>query len=262
MAWPERDDDDAYVLVDHRAEECEVVADISARLSPEDRLEPRLTDAGELWVHHQGGEAQIPLTFSPHDRYVAISSVAALLDGRYRIYVEEGSLGGDTHALLVVAASDAATWGPPPPHLRPLVRGRDYFSVGPGEPDGIAIPYLGHPEPGFEASRTRIAGAREAGAAMTGAILDAMLTGRIDDAALAKAAAGMVRDPRIAVEMQGKSEAEVAAALKEALGQSLRDPRVQASHAELIDGLNAVRRLTGTPPLERSRPPKPWWKFW
>ena len=262
MAWPGPESDDAYVLVDHRTEESEVVADISARLPFDDRLVPRLTDTGELWVSHQGAEAQIPLTFSPHDRYVAISSVAALLDGRYRFYVEEGTLSGDTHALLVVAASDAASWGPPPPHLRPLVLGRDYFSRGPDEPDGIAVPYLGHPEPDFEASRARIAGERAAGAAMTATLLDAMLAGKMDDAALARVVAGMAKDPRFAAELQGKSEAEVVAELSTAIGQSLHDPEVRKSQAEMLDSLNAVRRMAGASPLPHLGAPKPWWKFW
>ena len=109
---PAADDDDAYIFIDHRQEEGSIVAFVSERLAPADVLAMRYDEA--LFVTFRGQEHRIPLTFSRHDRYVAVSSLAELLKDDYRFFVLVPSLDSDTHGLLVVPRSVAESRSLPP----------------------------------------------------------------------------------------------------------------------------------------------------
>ena len=64
----------ACILIDWRDEEAGIIDVVSERLRPEDALEPieHVDDEG-LSVVWRGAEYRIPLTITPHDRYVAIT---------------------------------------------------------------------------------------------------------------------------------------------------------------------------------------------
>ena len=262
MPWPEPNDDAAYLFIDHREEETAVIDSISVYLKPEDELEVIQTEAGGLVVRHQGRDLELPLTGTPHDRYVAISSVAALLDGRYQVFLEKGSLQSDTHALLFVAKEDAEAFGPPPPHLVSLKLGKDYFSASRELPEGIDIPYADTPMPAFAEQSRRVAGERMAGAAITEAMLAALMGGTADAAKLKAAVAALRQDPKYAAEFAGKTDDEIVAEFTKALGQAVADPEVKAQRDEMTRGLDQIRTMTGLPPLTPAAPRKPWWKFW
>jgi hypothetical protein len=152
---------DTLVWVDWRQEEDAIVSAVSTRLAPDDALVPDL-QGEELWVTWRGARHRLPLTITPHDRYVAISSIAALLAGLYRFWVLKNSLDSDTHALLVLAAPEAAdletrhaAWAAR--HFEPLDIGLDYFN-------GIRVPYWGNENnnPDFEREARQMREAREA----------------------------------------------------------------------------------------------------
>lgn len=133
---PAADDDDAYVWVDHREEEVAIVELIAERLDEGDALTWR-EDGENLFVSYAGKEHRLPLTLTPHDRYVVISSLAALLAERYRFFLHKERLEDDTHGICVARASDVAAWGGVPAHLMSLELGVDYFS-----PRAMRVPYL------------------------------------------------------------------------------------------------------------------------
>ncbi len=133
--------DDLLVWIDHREEEDAIVRAISERLDAQDALEAEWRDDG-LWVRYHGQQHRLPLTGSALDRYVVISSVAALIADRYAVFFDESSRGDDTHGLLVVSKTDLAFLDEQTRQVlardfSPLELGLDYFG-------GIRIPYLGH----------------------------------------------------------------------------------------------------------------------
>jgi len=137
----ERPDDPALLWVDHRDEDDGIVASLSRRLGKGDEIAVAWRD-DDLWATWRGTSHLIPLTFTPHDRYVAIGSVAELVKERYGLYVRKSSLQGDTHALAVLphaevaAASDAARRLLEERFTR-IEPGIDYFG-------GPAVPYVGN----------------------------------------------------------------------------------------------------------------------
>jgi len=159
----ELEQSDVLVGFDWRQEEDSIVSAVSERLAPEDALLPDL-EGEELWVTWHGERYRLPLTITPHDRYVAVSSLAALLAGRYRFWVLKTSLDTDTHALLVLGTAEAAylearhaRWLAR--HFEPLDLGFDYFN-------GIRVPYWGHEDhnPEFERQAREMREAGEAAA--------------------------------------------------------------------------------------------------
>lgn len=125
------------VWIDHRACEDEIVDAVAAQV--DEPLGAEWVDDA-LWVHWDGERRRLPLTGTPHDRYVALGSLAAWLGGRYRFWLAEEHLQDDTHGLLVTRAGGEAD------HLAtveaggrvfvPLRPGHDYFH-------GIDVPCLG-----------------------------------------------------------------------------------------------------------------------
>lgn len=133
--------DQALLWIDHRDEDDGIIRSLSRRLGDGDgiALDWRGND---LWATCRGTAHRVPLTFTPHDRYVAIGSVAELVKDRYGLYVSKASLRSDTHGLAVLAhaevaaASDAARQAFEARFIR-VVPGTDYFG-------GPAVPYAGH----------------------------------------------------------------------------------------------------------------------
>lgn len=246
---PGSDEEDAYIWVDHRAEETEILDEISARIAPEDALiVGDYSDSG-LPVTYRGAALEIPLTLSPHDRYVAISSAAELLKERYRMFLLASSLSDDTHGLLVVSNAEADRWGPLPTHLVPLDLGFDYFNQ-------IRVPYIGHTDeaPQFEADRDQSAAERKVGAAL----VELMLTDKAADAhAIQKIAQLVHSDPKTAAGLVGASPDELASMISKELAKIQSMPEVQdiQSHVRTIG--NKVRATIEGRPAK-----KPWWNFW
>ena len=163
--------DDALLWVDHRSQEDEIIFEVADYLN-----EPLVAEwrDDKLWLcyansesgtnadsganlgsgasaeanadAHTGSEADkywlLPLTFTRHDRYVALSSLAEVLKDKYSFWLVEGRLGDDTHGLLILShevalqlQTEHAEWLAAT--LVPMQLGFDYFNE-------IKVPYLGH----------------------------------------------------------------------------------------------------------------------
>lgn len=163
--------DDALLWVDHRSQEDEIIFEVADYLN-----EPLFAEwrDDKLWLcyansesganadsganlgsgasaeanaeAHTGSEADkywlLPLTFTRHDRYVALSSLAEVLKDKYSFWLVEGRLGDDTHGLLILShevalqlQAEHAEWLAAT--LVPMQLGFDYFNE-------IKVPYLGH----------------------------------------------------------------------------------------------------------------------
>ena len=137
----EEPDDEALLWFDHRDEDDGIIESLSRWLGGGDEIAVDWRD-DDLWATYRGTAHRIPLTFTPHDRYVAIGSVAALVKDRYGLYVRKSSLRSDTHGLAVLShaevasASDAARRALQERFTR-IEPGTDYFG-------GPALPYVGH----------------------------------------------------------------------------------------------------------------------
>jgi hypothetical protein len=262
-APPGAEDDDAYVFFDHRALESSIVEAVSLRLAPEHALIAREVHGGEeLYVTYRGQEHKLPLTVSPHDRYVAISSIAELLKDHYRFFVLLPSHDTDTHAVLVVPVAVAQGWTDLPEHLAPLLLGFDYFHQ-------LDVPYLNH-----EASAPNFAsesGARASADAFSGFLLSAIFSGKADP----KAVAALAKDPRIREhspfpkDMKDMSEAQIAAEIQKQTEEALQDPQVKQLSGEIGKSMATFQAELQTlmqSELQRvmreGLPKKPWWKFW
>jgi hypothetical protein len=255
--WPRPsvEDPDAYLMVDHRDEEAVLLEALSGFLADEDAFTVLEGDE-KLRIVHRGVTHDIPLTMTPHDRYVALSSAAAILGDAYRFYLDREYIGSDTHAILIVSARWLAEAPPVPDYLMPLERGVDYFASAP-ESAPFRIPYFGHAEPSFAANAARMANDRRLGGQGLEVLLSTMLSGKADEAKLVELARSLAADP---ARSEGKTEAEILAELRAGVGQLVADPAFAASSAAARSSLNELRALTGQPPL--GAPAKPWWKFW
>lgn len=198
MQPPGPDDEDAYVFVDHRSEEEALVGWISERLAPEDALAAR-ADGEQLFVGYRGAEHRIPLTLSPHDRYVAISSLAEVLKERYSFFVLVPSLESDTHGILVAPVAAAERWDPLPDHLYPLDLGYDYFG-------NIHVPWLGHEDeaPNFAEESARM---REGSDAFANLLMSALFSGKTSEAEIRKAFSETLQAPELKEARKGMDDA-------------------------------------------------------
>jgi hypothetical protein len=150
---------DAFVWIDWRSFEREVLDGFSEQLDPEDALGYADEDS-PTEVSYRGLSYTIPLTVSGCDRYVTIHSVAEIIKDRYTIFAEADSASGsDTHGFLILPNADAARLcaehgGWVKRHLSELALGIDGFS-------GIKIPYTGrednNPEIDEDLARQRAA---------------------------------------------------------------------------------------------------------
>ncbi len=135
----EEEFDEQFVVIDHRSEEEEVVEAIAEKIV--ESLDSFWED-DELWVSLNGERYKLPLTVTPHDRYVAISSLAELLKQQYTFWLATDSLQDDTHYLLIL--SNQVSEELKKEHsefmqdkLTELELGHDYFG-------GLDVPYLHH----------------------------------------------------------------------------------------------------------------------
>jgi hypothetical protein len=140
---------DQLVWVDHREEEESIVTAIASTIGMSEHLFAAWKDE-DLWVSYKGKEFRLPLTISMHDRYVAISSLAVVLEKDYEFWIQEVSLDCDTHGLRVLERGRVERLAENEKReflerFVPLELGQDYFS-------GLKIPYLGKPDnnPSFE----------------------------------------------------------------------------------------------------------------
>ena len=238
---PAADDDEAYIFIDHREEEESIVFSVSDRLAPADALDTRCDET--LFVTFRGQEHRIPLTISPHDRYVAVSSLAELLKDDYRFFVLVPSLNSDTHGLLVVPKSVAEAWNPLPEHLTPLELGFDYFGQ-------IKVPYLYHEDGAPDFARESEL-QRDASGAFA-QFLEAMLLKRRVDTETAAAFAKLVmREPKAREDLglaRDASEAEVTAKIMAELNAALQDAKVDEAFEEFDSAMQELWKLTGGPP--------------
>jgi len=252
-APPAADDDDAYVFFDHRALESEIVLQVAERLAPGHQLWAR-EDGEDVYVTYRGQEHRLPLTISPHDRYVAVSSLAELLKDDYRFFVFLPSHDTDTHGLLVVPRSAADAWTALPEHLAPLRLGWDYLHQ-------LQIPYLNHEGSAPNFASERVA-ARQTSQAFSNLMVYGALTGKADPDAVAVLAKLAMTNPKIREQPEfpkNLSEAEIAAEIQKAMREALQQPEVKKGRREAEKAMQELWKITGGPP---GRPKRPWWKFW
>ena len=137
----EEHDDAALVWIDHRDAEDDIVQWLSLRLDEGDGIAVDWRD-DDLWATYRGTAHRIPLTFTPHDRYVAIGSVAELVKERYGVYVRKSSSRGDTCTLALLAHAEVAAASEADrqlldEHFTRVEPGTDYFG-------GLAVPHVGN----------------------------------------------------------------------------------------------------------------------
>lgn len=129
------------IWIDHREEEDTIVECVSAAIDGRGGLFSEWKD--DAWfISYQDQSYQVPLTMSPHDRYVAISSLARVLEPEYEFWLLASSLDGDTHGLLVVDRAELQSLSPADrtalnSAFAQLKLGHDYFS-------GLAVPFVGN----------------------------------------------------------------------------------------------------------------------
>jgi len=243
-------DDGAYIVIDRDDEESILVDLIAERLAPEHELFAS-EDGDDVYVTYRDAEHRIPLAISRHDTYIAISSLAELLEEDYRFFLLVPSLGRDTHRLLVAPAAQAQAWGTLPEHLKPLELGLDYFSE-------IKVPYLNH-----EGSAPSFASESQALRVKSKAMTDLMVSGilgggKVDTKASAALAKALMTDPNAKQQLglsQNASEAEVAAQIEKMMAGAFAAADVRSMQPAIDETMQAIRNLGRTPK-------KPWWKLW
>jgi hypothetical protein len=238
---PAADDDGAYIFIDHREEEGSIVAFVSERLAPADALAIRYDRT--LFVTFRGQEYRIPHTFSRHDRYVVVSSLAELLKDDYRFFVLVPSLDSDAHGLLVVPRSVAEGWDPLPDHLTVLQLGFDYFGQ-------IKVPYLNHE--GSAPEFARESGLQREASGAYAQFLEAAFIKRTVDTGTAAAFAKLVMSDPKAKEEFGLSvdatEAEVTAKIQAELNTALQQANAEGAFDEFDSAMQELWKHTGGPP--------------
>lgn len=152
VALDEDEQGEAFVWIDWRSGEDEVVTDFAEQLDPADTLTFR-EDGDRVVPILRGVEHPVPLTLSGSDRYVMIHSLAELLKDRYTFWRHADSAGSDTHGFLVLRNDEASELQQRHPkwvkkNLETLTPGVDGFS-------GLDIPWWGHEHhaPGFAGQR-------------------------------------------------------------------------------------------------------------
>ncbi|WP_185233776.1 hypothetical protein [Teredinibacter franksiae] len=133
--------------IDHRSEEEEVIEGVSSRISV---ALSSFWEDDELWLNIDSQKIKLPLSFTKHDRFITINSLAELLNGKYTFWLVKDHVGDDTIGLLVLdneisktLKSEFVEWAEE--NIIELDLGYDYFN-------GIEVPYIGNLEnnPNFE----------------------------------------------------------------------------------------------------------------
>lgn len=141
VSLDEEDQSEAFVWIDWRSGEDEVVTGFAEQLDDPAALTFREED-GRIIPILDGIERPVPLTLSGSDRYVMIHSLAELLKDRYTVWMHADSQGSDTHGFLVLRNDESAELQRLHPKwvkqtLQALSPGIDGFS-------GLDIPWWGH----------------------------------------------------------------------------------------------------------------------
>jgi hypothetical protein len=265
LRWPinEKDEqgyiDEDYIPVEIGWEEIGIVETFAERMGPEDPISSRFDDQTFV-ISYRDKDYPVPLSFSTHDVHITVSSIAEIISADYDVFVNRHTVGETFNNLVVAAHTTMADRGPLPDHLIPLQRGFDYFTGDPATEAALAIPYVGHDAPGFEAGMAEHSDKVESSKAMVDVLISGMFTGKIDEAKLQAAAAGMAKLPAVKAEIGARSPNEVADELRKAMQDSFADKEMSKHLSELRKGMDDLRAMTGNPPLVP--PPKPWWKFW
>ena len=92
--------EEEIIWIDHRSCEDEIIEYIAEKL---DIAISPVWKGEELWVEMSGKEWKVPLTFTRHDRYVALSSLAEILKDDFTFWLLKDSLEDDTHGLLLTS---------------------------------------------------------------------------------------------------------------------------------------------------------------
>ncbi len=152
VALDEEEQGEAFVWIDWRSCEDEVVTGFAEQLDEADSLTFR-EDGDRVIPILRGVERPVPLTLSGSDRYVMIHSLTEMLKDRYTVWRHADSTGSDTHGFLVLRNDESAELQRRHPkwvkkHLENLIPGIDGFS-------GLDIPWWGHEDhaPGFARER-------------------------------------------------------------------------------------------------------------
>lgn len=132
---------DLLIRFDHRDEEESIISALSNQLAVEDHITLVWKDE-QLWFRYHEQDYYVPLSFSMHDRYIAISSFAELVKEHYTLFLDKESRKSDTHGLLLLAKADiqllsASALNTLRDQFIELERGYDYFS-------GLIVPYIDH----------------------------------------------------------------------------------------------------------------------
>lgn len=136
----EEDLSDAFIWIDWKSMESEVVEAFAERLDAGDELTFREEDWRTIPIYN-GVEFPVPLTQSGSDRYVMIFSLMEILKDRYTV-LRDANYDGDTHGFLLISHDEAADLSRRFPkwkrkHLDTMTMGVDGFS-------GLDVPWLGH----------------------------------------------------------------------------------------------------------------------
>jgi len=131
---------DACVYIDWREEEEAIVEYFAEKLDEADKL-AAIWKGDELWIVYNGKEHKLPLTISPKDRSVALSSLAVVLQPKYEFRFLLQSAGSDTLSFLLLRREEWEELTRSHPdwlnrHFEPMKIGHDYF----GDEE---IPYVG-----------------------------------------------------------------------------------------------------------------------
>lgn len=154
VALDEEDQAEAFVWIDWRSDEDEVVTGFAEQLDDPDSLTFR-EEEGRVIPILDGVERPVPLTLSGSDRYVMIHSLAEMLKDRYTVWMHADSQGSDTHGFLVLRNDESAALQQRHPkwvgkYLSALSPGIDGFS-------GLDIPWWGHEDHAPQFARKRAA---------------------------------------------------------------------------------------------------------
>jgi hypothetical protein len=136
---------DKCVWVDWREEEESIIKSFAEPLAAADKLEA-VPKGDDLWFRYHDQEYKLPLTQSPHDRSVAISSLVEILKDNYDIRLLKWSKDTDSRAFLILPKAAWSSLEQENPawaqsHFEAVAVGTDIF--GKGEP----VPYVHRDNP-------------------------------------------------------------------------------------------------------------------
>jgi hypothetical protein len=129
------------IAIDWRSGESEILEAISKSVDESGEL-TSVFKGEQLFFSWRNTEYKVPLTYTHHDRYVTLSSVAEVLKNEYQFWLLTDRLRDDTHSLLILPMADSialekenSKWVIET--LTKFIPGTDYFSK-------LQVPYFGN----------------------------------------------------------------------------------------------------------------------